>query len=276
MSNELNGKVAIVTGAGSVAGAADRPPVGNGRAAAIVYARQGAKVMAVDLNIGAAEETRRVIIEEGGSCSVFQADVACAENCRVMAEECTRIYGRIDILHCNVGIGGKMGGILDVDEKDWDAIMNVNVKSMFNACKAVVPYMLNSGGGCILNISSVAAVDHSNPPLFLYSISKSAVNTFTRCLARQLADKGIRVNAVMPGRIDTPMIYYKQELAQSLYDGDIEKMREERSKLIPMKRMGEPWDIANAALFLVSEKAKYITGQVLAVDGGSMLGVAVV
>jgi NAD(P)-dependent dehydrogenase (short-subunit alcohol dehydrogenase family) len=274
MANRLDGRVAIVTGAGSVTGPADLPPVGNGRAAAIVYAREGATVIAVDINVNAAEETRQRIVEEGGLCAVFRADVTRAEDCRGIAEQCMKAYGRIDILHNNVGIGGKMGGILDVEEKDWEFIMNVNAKSMFNTCKAVIPHMLDRGCGCILNISSVAAVDHSTMPLFLYSISKSAVNAFTRCLARQVADKGIRVNAIMPGRIDTPMIYNKEELSKVLYDGDFEKMRQERSKLIPMKRMGEPWDIAHAALFLVSDEAKYITGQILAVDGGSMLGVA--
>jgi NAD(P)-dependent dehydrogenase (short-subunit alcohol dehydrogenase family) len=274
MGERLKGKVAIVTGAGSVIGVPDRPPVGNGKAAAIVYAMEAATVMVVDLNIDAAEETRRAIQEKGGICSVFRADVTRAEDCRAMAEQCVKTYGRIDILHNNVGIGGKFGGILDVDGEDWDTIMNGNVKSMFHTCKAVVPHMLNGGGGSILNISSAAAVNHSFRMLFLYGISKAAVNSFTRYLASQFADKGIRVNGIMPGLIDTPMIYYKQ-LLPSQYGGDIERMRKERNERVPMKRMGEPWDIAYAALFLVSDEAKYITGQIIAVDGGMLLGAAV-
>jgi NAD(P)-dependent dehydrogenase (short-subunit alcohol dehydrogenase family) len=275
MGDRLKGKVAIVTGAGSVSGAPDRPAIGNGKAAAIVYATEGASVMAVDLNIDAAEETRRAIAEQGGVCSVLRVDVTRADDCRAMADHCMKTYGRIDILHNNVGMGSAIqGGILETAEEEWDKVMNVNVKSMFHTCKAVVPHMLNGRGGSILNISSLAAVDHSSQPLFIYTISKAAVNSFTRCLAMQLAGKGIRVNAIMPGAIDTPMVYYYERLAPR-YGGDLDKMRKVRKESVPMKRMGEPWDVAYAALFLVSDEAKYITGQILGVDGGSMLGTAV-
>jgi NAD(P)-dependent dehydrogenase (short-subunit alcohol dehydrogenase family) len=271
MGERLKGKVAIVTGAGSVAGAPDRPAIGNGKAAPILYAMEGAAVMAVDFNLEAAKETRRAITEEGGQCSVYRADVTRAEDCRAMAEECMKTYGRIDILHNNVGTGGrKTGGILDVDEEDWDAIMNVNLKSMFHTCKAVIPHMLNGTGGSILNISSLAAVDHSVQSLFLYTVSKAAVNSFTRCLARQFADKGIRVNGIMPGLIDSPMVYHQEGVAP-VWGKDIEKMRKERDQKAPMKRMGEPWDVAYMALFLASEEAKYVTGQIVAVDGGLMV-----
>jgi len=131
--------------------------------------------------------------------------------------------------------------------------MNVNVKSMFHTCKAVVPHMLNGGGGSILNISSLAAVDHSSPPLFIYTISKAAVNSFTRCLAMQLAGKGIRVNAIMPGVIDTPMVYYCERLAPR-YGGDLDKMREVRNESVPMKRMGEPWTSRTLPSFLSQTK----------------------
>jgi NAD(P)-dependent dehydrogenase (short-subunit alcohol dehydrogenase family) len=274
MSERLKGKVAIVTGAGSVRGAPDRPAIGNGKAAAIVYAREGAAVMAVDYSLEAAEETRRAIAEEGGKCSVYRADVTRADDCRAMAEECVKRYGRIDILHNNVGTGGKKaGGILDVEEEDWDALMNLNLKSMFHTCKAVLPHMLNHAGGSIINISSMAAIDHSVPSLFLYTVSKAGVNSLTRCLARQFADKGIRVNGIMPGLIDSPMVYHQEGVAP-VWGSDIEKMRKARNEKAPMKRMGEPWDVAYTALFLVSEEAKYITGQIIAVDGGLTLGVA--
>lgn len=269
MRKTLKGKVAIVMGAGAVPGPPDRPPIGNGRASAIVYARDGASIMAVDVDLGKAEETKKMIEDEGGTCSVYQADISRADDCQAMAEQCLKDYARIDILHNNVGVGArKPGGILEADEQDWDRVMDVNVKGMFHTCRAVIPQMIKQGSGSIINISSVGSLLHTYPALFLYTISKSAVNTFTRCLAFELADKGIRVNCIMPGMIDSPVIY-KEILG--LYDGDLEKMREDRKARVPMKHMGEPWDIANASLFLASDRAKYITGQILSVDGGLLL-----
>ena len=266
MVDRLRGKVAIVSGAGSTAGPPDRPPIGNGRAAAIVYAREGAAVMAVDINEEAAEETRRMIEEEGGTCSAFRGDVSQARDCRGMAEQCLKNYGRIDILHNNVGMGvPKPGGILEVDEANWDLIMNVNLKGMFLSCQAVLPQMIEQGGGAILNISSGAAVKYGAHALMVYSVSKAGVNALTRCLASEMAEKNIRVNGIMIGLIDSPLIY--KEIAK-LYGGDLERMRKDRSDKVPMKRMGEPWDVAYASLFLVSDEAKYITGEVLTVDGG--------
>lgn len=267
MEKLLEGKVAVVTGAGNVPGPRDRDPVGNGRAAAIVYAREGAAVMAVDINRAFAEETKRMIEEEGGRCSVFEGDVTSPDDCYAMANQCLKDYDRIDILHNNVGVVPKNpGGILEVGEEDWDRVMNINLKSIFNTCRAVVSQMIEQGSGSIINISSVGALKHG-ARFFSYTVSKAAVNSFTRCLAVELAGKGVRVNCIMPGMMDTPTIY--QELTK-LYGGDIEKMREKRKKGVPMKRMGEPWDTANTALFLVSDHAKYITGQVIAVDGGIM------
>jgi len=146
--------------------------------------------------------------------------------------------------------------------------MNVNVKSIFNACRAVVPTMIKQREGSIVNISSIAGLKHSTPYLFIYSVSKAAVNKLTQSLAFELADKGIRVNCILPGMMDTPTIY--KELTK-LYDGDIEKMRKDRNDRIPMKIMGDAWDVAYASLFLVSSQAKYITGQILGVDGGAAL-----
>jgi NAD(P)-dependent dehydrogenase (short-subunit alcohol dehydrogenase family) len=256
-------------GAGAVAGPSDLQPIGNGRAAAMAYAGEGATVIAVDIDAIMAQETKQMIENNGGSCSVIQADVSSAKDCQAVAEQSLKAHGRIDILHNNVGVGAKKpGGILDADEEDWDRVMNVNVKSIFHSCRAVVPQMIQQGNGAIINISSVGAVLHAYPALFIYTISKAAVNTFTRCLAYELADKGVRVNCIMPGMIDSPVIY-KEILP--LYDGDMEKMRKDRSARVPMKQMGDPRDIAQASLFLASDKAKYITGQVLSVDGGLLL-----
>jgi len=266
MRDRLKGKVAIVTGAGCLPHVADREPIGNGKAAAILYAEEGARVVAADIQREAADETRKRIEAEGGVCSVFEADVSQARDCNAMAAHCLKTYGRIDILHNNVGImPPKPGGLLELDEENWELVMNVNLKSIFNASRAVIPQMLKQGGGCILNTSSIAAVQAGNPQTFIYTVSKAAVNALTRCMAVEFADKGIRVNCIMPGMIDSPTIYHS---LPRFYDGDIEKMRKDRDERIPMKRMGVPWDIARASLFLVSEEAAYITGQLLGVDGG--------
>jgi len=261
MGDRLKGKVAIVTGAGSTPGEG----IGNGKATAVVYAREGASVMLVDLRLEAAEETKRMIDKEGGKSSVFQGNVAEAQSCQAMVEKCLQAYGRVDILHNNVGVGQKVyGGPLNVDEADWERVINTNLKSMFLTCRAVLPQMLKQGKGAILNISSVAAIRFRPGAHFVYSVSKAGVNALTRSVAVEHADKGIRVNAIMPGLMDTPMI----ERQKVLFGGDREKMRQARAERVPMKRMGDAWDIAYASLFLVSDEAKYITGQVLAVDGG--------
>jgi NAD(P)-dependent dehydrogenase (short-subunit alcohol dehydrogenase family) len=269
MGDRLRGKVAIVTGAGSLSGPPDRPPVGNGKAAAIAFAREGAAVMAVDMQLDAAQETKQMIEAEGGTCSPFQADVCSAQDCHGMAKECLRVYGRIDILHNNVGIGpSRPCGLLEADEADWDRVMNVNLKGVFHACRAVLPQMVKQGSGSVLNISSTAAVSHGYPKLFIYAVSKAAINAFTHCMATEFAGHGIRINCIMPGNIDAPAIY-KEILP--FYNGDIERMRRDRNERVPMKHMGEPWDVALASLFLVSDEAKFITGQILAVDGGLLL-----
>lgn len=162
MSERLKGKVAIVTGAGSVPGPPDRPPIGNGRATAIVFAREGASILAVDNRIDSAEETKRMIEAEGGSCSVFQGNISKDKDCEAMAEACLKAYGQIDILHNYVGVGPRKAcGILETDEEDWDLVLNVNVKGLFHTCRAVLPHMVNQGRGSILNISSVGAVLHA-------------------------------------------------------------------------------------------------------------------
>lgn len=258
MGKRLEGKVAIVTGAGAIG-----PGIGNGKATAIVFAREGAKVMAVDFKLEAAEETRRLIEKEGGTCLTFRADVAKASDCQKMVGKCLQTFGRIDILHNNVGIGG-YGGPVETSEEEWDRIMEINLKSMFLTCKYVLPHMEKQGSGVIINISSINALAVTVPAV-AYSTSKAGVIAFTREVAFQYAPKGIRVNAILPGLIKTPMVAH---YGKDAYGGNIEGMWKRRDAMSPTGKQGEPWDIAQAALFLASDEAKYVTGTTLVVDGG--------
>ncbi|MBI4518885.1 MAG: SDR family oxidoreductase [Deltaproteobacteria bacterium] len=261
MSNRLQGKVAIVVGAGATPG----DSLGNGRAVALLFARHGAAVLLVDRDAESAAATKGMIDVEGGGSSVFVADVTRAELCQQMAAECIKSYGRIDILHNNVGIG-VLGGPVEVSEADWDLVLDVNLKSVFLTCKHVLPQMERQSSGAIINISSIGAVRYSDTyPLAAYSASKGGVNALTRAIAMQYAAKGIRANAIMPGLIRTPMAV--DEPAKR-YGLDKEQLARMREQAVPMKRMGEAWDVAYAALFLASDEAKYITGAVLPVDGG--------
>jgi NAD(P)-dependent dehydrogenase (short-subunit alcohol dehydrogenase family) len=261
MSSRLQGKVAIVVGAGSTPG----ETMGNGRATAIVFARAGAAVMLVDRDRQSAAETQRMIGAEGGQSSIFECDVTRADATQQMAAECVQRYGRIDILHNNVGIGA-LGGPVELTEDEWDRVVDTNLKSMFLTCKHVLPYMEQQGSGSIINISSMGAVRFSDAyPLTAYSASKGAVNALTQAIAMQYASKGIRANVIMPGLIRTPMAV---DAPAKRYGLDKEQFSRARDAAVPMKRMGEAWDVAYAALFLASDEAKYIPGVLLPVDGG--------
>ena len=259
MGDRLKGKVAIVTGAGSVL-----PGIGNGKATAIVFAREGARVIAVDYNLKAAEETKKMVDQEGGECITFQADVSQAKDCQKMVETCLQKFGRIDILHNNVGIG-QWGGVVETEEETWDKVMAVNVKSMFLTCKYVIPQMLKQGGGSITNIASVGGIRFTLANC-AYASSKSAIIALTRDIALEYAAKGIRCNVILPGLMKTPQAEYYNKDAWA--GGNIEEMWRRRDAMSPMGRQGEGWDTANAALFLNSDEAKYITGTTLMVDGG--------
>jgi len=258
MSGRVAGKVAIVTGAGSVG-----PGIGNGRAAAIVYAREGARVMLVDLDMDSSSATEAMLREEGGDCFSFRADVSDAADCRRVVKACLERYGRVDILHNNVGIE-LPGGLADTSEESWDRTMAVNLKSMFLLCKEVVPHMEKQGGGAIVNISSINAI-RTLPALSLpYAVSKAGIIAFTRDVAVEFAAKGIRANAVLPGMMATPFVVGALTEA---YGGDIGAMMERRDALCPTGKQGEGWDVAYLSLFLASDEAKYITGAAVVVDG---------
>jgi NAD(P)-dependent dehydrogenase (short-subunit alcohol dehydrogenase family) len=260
MDQRLQGKSAIVTGAGQTPG----DTIGNGRAMSILFARAGARVMLVDRRLDSAEETRAMIEKEGGTAFAFAADVSKAEDCRRIAEKCSGMYGRIDVLVNNVGIGGEDFGAVKLKEEVWDRIFNTNVKSAFLTCKYILPIMEQQGSGSILNISSVAAV--ANTSMLAYKSSKAALNALTHSVAMKYAKKGIRVNAIMPGLMKTPMAIEGISAGRGISKEDLIKARDSR---VPLKGgMGSGWDIAYAALFLVSDEAKFITSVILPVDGG--------
>jgi NAD(P)-dependent dehydrogenase (short-subunit alcohol dehydrogenase family) len=247
----LAGKVAIVTGAGSRADG-----IGNGRAAAILFAREGARVLLVDQNREWAEQTLKMIEAEGGEAAVRVADVTKSDDCRTMVEDAVGRWGRLDILDNNVGIGGR-GTVVETPLEDWERIMHVNVTGMMLASKHAIPAMAKGGGGAIVNISSISALRPRG--LTAYSASKGAVIALTRAMAIDHAPQGIRVNCIAPGPVFTPMVYA---------GGMTDETRERRRKASPLGIEGTGWDVGYAALYLVSDEARYVTGVVIPVDGG--------
>lgn len=258
MTDRLKGRVAIVFGAGSAG-----PGWGNGKATAVLFARNGAHVACVDINEAAAAETAAIIAGEGGSASAHACDVTQSEAVARVVSEVLASRGHIDVLHNNVGIA-TMGGPIELDEAAWDRAMNINVKSCFLTAKHVLPHMLARRSGAIINVSSIAAVRYTGYPYSAYYASKAAVNNFTMGLALQYAREGIRVNAIMPGMMNTPLIF--QQISGQY--ASAEEMVAARDAACPMGKMGTAWDIAKAALFLASDDAQYITGVSLPVDGG--------
>lgn len=247
----LPGKVAIVTGAGS-RGAG----IGNGRAAAILFAREGARVLLVDRDRVAAEETARMIAEEGGESAVFEADVTADADCAAMVAEAVARWGRLDVLDNNVGIGSR-GSVVETSIEDWEHVQRVNVTSMMLSSKHAVPEIARWGGGAVINVSSISALRPRG--LTAYSTSKGAVIALTRAMAVDHAREGIRVNCIAPGPVFTPMVAGA---------GMSDELRERRRRASLLGTEGTGWDIGYAALFLASDESRWITGQVLVVDGG--------
>jgi NAD(P)-dependent dehydrogenase (short-subunit alcohol dehydrogenase family) len=264
----LEGKTAIVVGAGSIG-----PGWGNGKATAVTFARQGAQVFCVDRNGKAAEETAAIIGKEGGTAMAFAADAARESDIKAMVAACLKAYGRIDVLDNNVGIA-EVGSVVEVEEADWDRVFAVNLKSAYLAMKHVIPVMGQQGGGSIINISSIASIRHLGVSYVTYATTKAAMNQMTRTTAVEFAPQHIRVNAVLPGLMKTPMVEHSAGLAASYAKGDVEEMWKRRDEQVPMGHMGEGWDVANAALFLASDESRYVTGIELVVDGGLTLKVS--
>lgn len=254
----LAGRVALVFGAGSVGDG-----WGNGKAAAAAYARNGAKVVAVDRDIEAAEATCAVIRAEGNDAIAVAADVAVITDVQRAVQHAVSAYGTVDILHNNVGITSQ-GGPVETSEEVWDRVMTINVKGMFLTCKCVLPLMEAQGRGAIVNIGALGGVRWTGYAYCAYAASKGAVNSLTQSVALQYAAKGIRANCILPGVMDTPHIY--QQISGFYRNTD--EMVVARNRMSPTGKMGDGWDIANAAVFLASDEARYINGVELLVDGG--------
>ena len=263
---DLSGKIAIVTGAGSVG-----PGWGNGKATATLFARQGASVFLVDINEAAVNETRQIIESEGKTCAVHHCDMTKAAQVQEMVQACLDRFKRIDILVNNVG-GSAPGNPVSMPEEVWDSQIDLNLKTVFLGCKYVLPVMEAQGMGAIVNLSSVAGLrndGHGGRVHVGYSATKAGVIQFTRSTAGAFVKKGIRCNTVVPGLMHTPLVEYR--LARTVAGNDAAALIASRNARTPMGRMGTAWDVAHAALFLVSDEANYITGTEIIVDGGLIL-----
>jgi NAD(P)-dependent dehydrogenase (short-subunit alcohol dehydrogenase family) len=263
--NRVKGKVAAIVGGGQTPG----ETIGNGRATALLLAREGAQTFVVDRSLASAEETAAMIRAEGGEVTAFAADVTEEEQVRAAIDECVRRYGRIDLLHNNVGASIALGDAVatDLTVEAFDRIYTVNLRGMWLACKHALPHMRAQGSGSIVNISSMAAREAY--PYVGYKTTKVAVIGLTENLAAYNARHGIRVNAILPGLMNTPMAIEARVAA----GGDRAEIIAQRDRRVPLgRKMGSGWDVAYAALFLHSDEASFITGVSLPVDGGMGIG----
>ena len=257
---KLKDQVCVVVGAGQTPG----ETIGNGRATAIVYAREGARVVLVDRIEERLSETEAMIAKEGGNAVSFVADVTTEAGCKSISDHAVERFGRIDVLHYNVGKSQGDGEVAGLAVENWSAIMNLNLTGYYLTCKHALPTMRAQRSGVIIGISSMAA--HGAHGNMTYGVSKSGMNSLTKSMAIDNARYGIRVNAIMPGLMDTPMAIERRASEQSR---SREEIRAERAGQVPLLRQqGTGWDVAHAAAFLASDEAQYITGVCLPVDGG--------
>lgn len=260
MSGRLDGKVAVVTGAGSVG-----PGWGNGRATAVLFAREGARVFAVDRDAGALAETLALIEEAGGTVRPYGCDVTADADVAGMVAAARDAYGRIDVLVNNVG-GSRPGGAAELGPEEWDAQLRFNVTSTYLTCHHVIPVLRAGGGGAIVNTASTSGIRYSGSPQAGYAAAKAAVIQFSRVTAVQYAKDGIRVNSVVPGQLHTPMV--EARLAGQRAGGDVEALLRQRAARVPLPVEADGRDTAYASLFLASDEARFVTGTEIVVDGG--------
>jgi NAD(P)-dependent dehydrogenase (short-subunit alcohol dehydrogenase family) len=259
MAGRLQDKVALVTGAGCVG-----PGWGNGRATAVRFAQEGAKIFAADKSGEAMKETLARVAEFGGTIRAHECDVTSSASVKAMVDVCMTAFGRIDVLVNNVG-GSAAGGPVELSEEAFDAQLDYNLKSVFLTCKHVLPIMEKQGGGSIINLASTSGLRWTGSAQIGYATSKAGVIQFSRVVAVQYANKGIRVNTVVPGQLHTPMV--EARLAKQRAGGDVEALLKSRVARIPLGFMGDGRDTANAALFLASDEARFVSGTEIIVDG---------
>lgn len=261
----LKNKVALVIGAGSIG-----EGWGIGKACAVQFAQQGAKVICFDRNLAAADETVNYVVENGGEAIAISGDATQSADVNDAVSMAQTHFGALDLLLNNVGTIF-MGGVVELAEENWDKIFDINLKSCFLAMKHAIPIMTENGGGAIVNMSSISSIRYLSTPYAGYYTTKGALNHLTRVTAAQYAEKQIRVNAILPGLIDTPMARDSAIRNRGIQPEAIDDAWQEKASRVPLGRMGTAWDIANAAVFLGSDEASFITGQCLTVDGGQTL-----
>lgn len=260
----LAGRIALVVGGGQQPG----ETTGNGRATCLRFAEEGASVLVVDQSLAAAEETVAMIAAQGGKASALAADIAREADCKAIADTCVGRHGRIDILHNNVGRARGDKGTAELEAAMWDELMTLNIRGMFLVTKHVLPVMRRQRSGVIVNISSTSSI--AAGPMLTYRTSKASVNAFTQHVAIENAPYGIRCNAILPGLVNTPMAIERRVKERNVTR---EQVRAERAAQVPLAvaESGNAFDVANAAVFLASDEARYITGVLLPVDGGLLL-----
>jgi len=260
MSGRLQDRIAIVTGAGCIG-----PGWGNGRATAVRFAEEGAKIFAVDRDLDSVGETIDHVKRAGGEIVTHQCDVTVAASVELMVETCLDHFSRIDVLVNNVG-GSAAGGPVEMSEDVWDSQVDYNLKSVFLTLKYVLPVLERQKSGAIVNVASTSGLRWTGSAQVGYAATKAGIIQLSRVVAVQYADKGIRVNTVVPGQLHTPMV--EARLAKQRTGGDAEALLKSRLARIPVGFMGDGRDTANAALFLASDEARFITGTEIVVDGG--------
>ena len=263
MGQRLADRAVVVIGGGQQPG----ETIGNGRATAILFAHEGARVLVVDRNPEAAADTVRAIESKGGTATAFEADVTREADCEAAIADCIERHGRIDVLHNNVGRSQGDREVSELGSGMWDELHEINVKSYFLCAKHALAPMRAQRSGCIINISSVASTVVS--PTVAYKTSKAAVNALTHSLAMENAQYGIRVNAILPGLMDTPMAIERRAREWNMTRAEVRTQRDAR---VPLGgKMGTAWDVGHAAVFLASDEARFITGVLLPVDGGQSI-----